>query len=67
MSLIWQFKVTILPAYKSFNIENKGIWTQYSKQNAFDYLKAPSKYWREVKMKEKFSNIVKHFAEVKAH
>ena len=52
MSFIWQFRVTILHAYKSLSIENESIWTEHSKQNAFDYFKSLSKYLTEVKAKE---------------
>lgn len=67
MSLLGPFRVTILSACKSFNIENEGIWTEHFKQNAFDLFKTQSKYLREGKAKENFNSIVNHFVKLKAH
>lgn len=67
MSFIGQFRVTILTAYESSNIENEGIWTEHSKQNAFGLFKTLSKYLREGKAKENFNSIVKNFMKLKAH
>lgn len=57
----------MVPACKSFNIENEGIWTEHSKQNAFDHFKTLSKYLREGKAKENLNGTAKHLVKLKTH